>query len=428
VSQLETAPTEHTAPPPFTPDRGDPNALAAEATHLLYRQHSQRILAFCISRLRNRQDAEDALQTTFAYAFNALRRGVEPESELAWLFTIAHNACRTRQRSLRRRSQLETSTDPTTLEERAPAGRSKGDELSGLREALLSIPASQRRALLLREWQGLSYREIAGELAVSESAVETLLFRARRTLAERLQPTAGQAVLLLTPTPLIRLVRRLASAGAGAKTAAATLALSLATAAPYATHLAHPPRAPAGRADKSVADQPSNDRPARATDSRLARAPAPTISAAASRAIDASRTQRARSEPAAAAPWQSAPPSAAPQPLEAPRPPALPPTGQAGLPLAADEAPLTLPPLPQPPLLQATIPPLPPLPPLPPRPPAATPPLPAAPALPPTTVTTPPSTPAPPTGTEQPVLPVTTAELSSPRSLPGPVADVTRVG
>ena len=47
------------------------------------------------------------------------------------------------------------------------------------------MPEQQRRALLLREWQGLSYKEIADELDLSQAAVETLLFRARRSLATR---------------------------------------------------------------------------------------------------------------------------------------------------------------------------------------------------------------------------------------------------
>ena len=49
-------------------------------------------------------------------------------------------------------------------------------------DALSHMPDNQRRAILLREWQGLSYHEIASELKLSQSAVETLIFRARRTL------------------------------------------------------------------------------------------------------------------------------------------------------------------------------------------------------------------------------------------------------
>jgi RNA polymerase sigma factor (sigma-70 family) len=53
------------------------------------------------------------------------------------------------------------------------------------------MPAQQRRALLLREWRGLTYREIAAELELSQAAVETLLFRARRTLARGLDEAAA---------------------------------------------------------------------------------------------------------------------------------------------------------------------------------------------------------------------------------------------
>jgi DNA-directed RNA polymerase specialized sigma24 family protein len=49
------------------------------------------------------------------------------------------------------------------------------------------MPEQQRRAILLREWQGLSYREISDELELSQSAVETLIFRARRSLAQGLE-------------------------------------------------------------------------------------------------------------------------------------------------------------------------------------------------------------------------------------------------
>src|SRR5207302_184176 len=64
--------------------------------------------------------------------------------------------------------------------------------LFGLTSALRVLPEQQRRALLLREWQGLSYREIADELRLSQAAVETLLFRARRSLAEALTTDPSQ--------------------------------------------------------------------------------------------------------------------------------------------------------------------------------------------------------------------------------------------
>jgi hypothetical protein len=65
--------------------------------------------------------------------------------------------------------------------------REAPDDLIGLPDALAHMPDNQRRAILLREWQGLSYREISDELNLSQSAVETLIFRARRTLASKLE-------------------------------------------------------------------------------------------------------------------------------------------------------------------------------------------------------------------------------------------------
>src|SRR5207237_7645600 len=80
------------------------------------------------------------------------------------------------------------------LEERlaAPDAESARVELAGLDDALASMPENLRRAILLREWQGLSYAEIADALELSQSAVETLIFRARRYLANALDSTVKQ--------------------------------------------------------------------------------------------------------------------------------------------------------------------------------------------------------------------------------------------
>jgi hypothetical protein len=104
------------------------------------------------------------------------------------------------------------------------------------------MPNSQRRAILLREWQGLSYHEIADELELSQSAVETLIFRARRTLASKLRTTADG------PSPVARLrqaldggalltgLKTLFGGGAAAKVAAVAVVASGVTVAATATH------------------------------------------------------------------------------------------------------------------------------------------------------------------------------------------------
>ena len=107
--------------------------------------------------------------------------------EAAWLFKIAHNVCLSRRRSSWRRGRIESPADFDLVEEMAPAPSRRSDELIGLQDVLETMPENQRRAILLREWQGLSYHEIADELNLSQSAVETLIFRARRSLAAGLE-------------------------------------------------------------------------------------------------------------------------------------------------------------------------------------------------------------------------------------------------
>jgi RNA polymerase sigma-70 factor (ECF subfamily) len=158
-----------------------------QALERLYAEYARRVEGYCRRQLGGRAEAEDAAQTVFLYALRALRSGVVPENESAWLFTIAHNVCRTYWRSAARRRRTEDQRDPYVLEQVVAQRESDHDELFGLDDALSRIPESQRRAVLLREWHGLSYREIAQTLGTSAAAVEMLLFRARRSLAAELR-------------------------------------------------------------------------------------------------------------------------------------------------------------------------------------------------------------------------------------------------
>jgi RNA polymerase sigma factor (sigma-70 family) len=165
-------------------------APEADATRALYERYANQIFRYCAHQLGSREEAEDAVQSTFLNAFRGLRRGVVPELESAWLFKIAHNVCLSRQRSAWRRGRIESPADFELVEELMPAPARRADELIGLEDVLAQMPETQRRAILLREWQGLSYREIADELELSQGAVETLIFRARRSLASGLEQPA----------------------------------------------------------------------------------------------------------------------------------------------------------------------------------------------------------------------------------------------
>jgi RNA polymerase sigma factor (sigma-70 family) len=132
------------------------------------------------------------VQTTFMNAQRGLGRGVVPQYELAWLFKIAQNVCHNRHQSARRRGRVEAVQDLDSLQDvMASPERSPGVSIGELTQALGGIPKRQRRALVLREFQGFSYEEIAGELGISVAAVETLLFRARRAVAQQLEQTGA---------------------------------------------------------------------------------------------------------------------------------------------------------------------------------------------------------------------------------------------
>jgi RNA polymerase sigma-70 factor (ECF subfamily) len=159
---------------------------SALTTELLYRRHASRVLRYCLRCLRRPVDAEDALQQTFLQAHRAIDRGIAPESEVAWLLTIARNVCLTRADVSSRRARSEVSEDPHLIADRALAAPEDETVSAELQAAFARLPARQRHALFLREWQGCSYAEISATLGTSESATETLVFRARRSLEREL--------------------------------------------------------------------------------------------------------------------------------------------------------------------------------------------------------------------------------------------------
>ncbi|MGB2952393.1 MAG: RNA polymerase sigma factor [Gaiellaceae bacterium] len=206
---------------------GAVDAPVADAARTLYERHGQRVFTFCFSRLRNREEAQDAAQTTFIYALQSLQRGVIPQFELAWLLKIAHNVCRSTRRTAARRATSAVADLADLPDSFASASAEANERLAGLQDALAALPENQRRAILLREWQGLSYADIAHELGLTVAAVETLIFRARRKLAERLEPAEKRRLGIWEAGSLLGFLRPLFESTA-AKLAVAGAGLSLA--------------------------------------------------------------------------------------------------------------------------------------------------------------------------------------------------------
>jgi RNA polymerase sigma factor (sigma-70 family) len=260
---LEAAPAARAlAPVERSGDRSSPSTTAAS----LYERYYDRVYGYCLYKLGSREEAEDATQTTFLLVLRALERGVVPRLEANWLFTIAQNACRCRARTRGRGRDHEVLSDPQVLQEVAPGRNGARDELVGLEEALDDMPDLQRRAIILREWRGCSYREIAQQLGLTASAVETLIFRARRSLAQRLEhqtiPSKRRAgVFALDFASIASALKSILGIGSGAKAAAVAvtaLAIGLGVSGDVAQPASEPASqpAPAAPVANAVLDRP----------------------------------------------------------------------------------------------------------------------------------------------------------------------------
>jgi RNA polymerase sigma-70 factor (ECF subfamily) len=258
--------------------RADLAPAASETAEQLFQEHAGWIYGYCLRILRSPEEAEDALQTTYLNACRSLSRGTRPRVGSAWLLRIAQNVCFARLRSSGRRGRVERMQDFTVLEETIPAPDRSADELIGLTDALCSIPERQREAILLREWQGLSYSEVGARLGLSQSAVETLIFRARRSLAGALEAPEKRgrrrALHALDLGGLAAALKGFFAGSAGIKTAAALTAAVATTATVVATDPAgvwrdRPAPAPART---SPAEQPAAAAPGPASTFRPAAA------------------------------------------------------------------------------------------------------------------------------------------------------------
>jgi RNA polymerase sigma factor (sigma-70 family) len=160
--------------------RGD----ADKAFERLYERHVHDVYRYAAGMLGATADAEDVTQTTFLNAYRAFQRGERPHTPHNWLIKIAHNVCRQRFRDTSRRPR-EVEFDDS----HAPAATENPDVPTAdeIRRALGFLAFNQRAALVMRELEGRSYAEIAEVLDISVSAVETLMFRARRALREQLE-------------------------------------------------------------------------------------------------------------------------------------------------------------------------------------------------------------------------------------------------
>lgn len=165
----------------------------AEAFGELVRRWERRIFALTYGMLGREEDARDATQETFLAAFRNLR-GFRGEAKVSsWLHRIAVNQCISRQRRSKVRSESaledehETTSFATSLSY-SPAHLAEGrQETAAVRRAINSLPLELRQVVVMKEFEELTFREIADALDLPLSTVKSRLYTALKQLQMRLQ-------------------------------------------------------------------------------------------------------------------------------------------------------------------------------------------------------------------------------------------------
>ncbi|HYN25258.1 MAG TPA: sigma-70 family RNA polymerase sigma factor [Pyrinomonadaceae bacterium] len=173
----------------------------AEAFGEIVLRWERRIFALAYGMLGREEDARDATQETFLAAFRNLR-GFRGEAKVSsWLHRIAVNQCITRQRRAKVRNeaaiedeeQRQASSFSSPLE-LSPSRVAEGREsIDAVRRAVNSLPLDLRQIVLMKEFEELTFREIAEALDLPLSTVKSRLYTAMRQLQMRLQKFGNEA-------------------------------------------------------------------------------------------------------------------------------------------------------------------------------------------------------------------------------------------
>ena len=153
----------------------------------LYHQYKHRVYAYCYRLLRHPQNAEDATQETFLKVHRSLHQLEKAASLLTWIFSIARNEAYTILRRTRPAEDLQGEAD-SMWDEESPLDRMVEKERAEIVQHCLSLlKPKYRELLILREYEQLSYAEIARVTGVTESAVRSGLFKSRKAIRGKLE-------------------------------------------------------------------------------------------------------------------------------------------------------------------------------------------------------------------------------------------------
>jgi RNA polymerase sigma-70 factor (ECF subfamily) len=161
-----------------------------EALGVLFERYKGPLYGFLYRLLHDVAWAEDLTLDVFLRVYDR-RRTYKPGFKFStWLFTIAHNLAADGMRQANRGEiTLQNTVDDVSSSDPSPPDAvARGELAEVVRLAVLSLPEDQRLVILLREFQGFSYREIAQVLGAGEDTVRVRAHRARQALRKALAP------------------------------------------------------------------------------------------------------------------------------------------------------------------------------------------------------------------------------------------------
>lgn len=149
---------------------------AAERLNGIYSRNVDAVYRLCHVYLKNRADAEDAVQTAFVKLLQSDVSFGDYAHERAWLLTTAKNCCRDMLKCWWRRQRVDWETLPE------PVTPDSAGQDSELLERLFALPGKYRVALYLFYWEEYPVKEIAAMLGSTESTIRSRLQRGREKL------------------------------------------------------------------------------------------------------------------------------------------------------------------------------------------------------------------------------------------------------
>ena len=173
------------------------------------RRWERRIFALAYGMLGREEDARDATQETFLAAFRRPARLSWRGEGVVWLHRIAVNQCITRQRQAKseakRLDDEEKAAGFATPVHYSPARVVEGrQETLAVRRAINSLPIELRQVVMMKEFEELTFREIADVLDLPLSTVKSRLYTAMKQLQMRLQKFEGKISMTnRTNSPLV---------------------------------------------------------------------------------------------------------------------------------------------------------------------------------------------------------------------------------